>query len=65
MDPRRLRMRLVVFPDGVVDGAGELHDSAFPARLHNHRGTSGLDPKQKMLCHQLQNYDVNSLRVHC
>ncbi len=47
MDPRGVRMRLVVFPDGVVDGAGELHDGAFPARLHNHRGTSGLDPKQK------------------
>ncbi len=51
MDPRGVRMRLVVFPDGVVDGAGELHDSAFPARLHNHWGTSGLDPIQKMLCH--------------
>ncbi len=51
MDLRGARMRLVVFPDGVVDGSGELHDGAFPARLHNHRGTSGLDPKQKMLCH--------------
>ncbi len=51
MDPRGVRMRLVVFPDGVVDGAGELHDGAFPARLHNHRGTSALDPKQKKVSH--------------
>ncbi len=48
MDLRGLRMRLVVFLDCVVDGAGELHDGAFPARLHNHRGTSALDPIQKM-----------------